>query len=146
MKFIKLTLLFIAISFFQNSVFAQTSTKATTKTSPKTEAPKKKVPMLEVDINSVELKQLKTDYPEITIIDVRTKAEVAQGMIPGAMHIEWGSKEFNEKIGKLDQSKPYIVYCAVGGRSVNAQRLMKFNGFVNVANLKGGYKEYAKSK
>ena len=91
-----------------------------------------------------ELKKLKEEHPEITVIDVRTTAEVAQGKIPGALDMEWGSPEFASKMKSMDINKPYVVYCAVGGRSANAQRLMKFTGFLNVANLKGGYKEYSK--
>jgi rhodanese-related sulfurtransferase len=142
MKLLKITLVFLVLGIFQSYAFSQ----ATTKTTPKTTTTKKKVPMLEVDINAEELKQLKAEYPEIIILDIRTKAEIAQGMIPGAIHVEWGSKEFASKMNTLEKTKPYIVYCESGGRSVNAQRLMKFNDFLNVANLKGGYKEYSKSK
>jgi phage shock protein E len=147
MKFSKITLVMLIFCFTQNILQAQTKTATAAKpatTAKTTTTPKKKVPMLEVDITPAELKQLTKDFPEITVIDVRTKAEVAQGKIPGAIHVEWGSPEFTSKMKTLDKTKPYIVYCAVGGRSTNAQRLMKFNDFLNVANLKGGYKEYSK--
>ena len=143
--FTTLVFLFLADTMIlcQNKITS--SAKPTTQTQTAPEA-KKKVPMFETDITAEELKSLKAEFPEIIIIDVRPKAATASGMIPGAINLEWGSKEFANKMGTMDIKKPYIVYCGDGTKSVNAQRLMKTYDFLNVANLKGGYKEYKKSK
>ena len=108
MNFLNYTFSLFVLLFVSTQMFAQAKTKTPVKTAetPKTAtAPKKKVPILETNISVDELKALKTEFPEITVIDVRTKAEIAGGMIPGAVHIEWGSEEFASKMGKLDKNK-----------------------------------------
>src|SRR5262245_19543006 len=54
------------------------------------------------------------------IIDVRTPPEVAEGIIPGAINIDYNAPDFSEKISGLDKSKPYYVYCMGGVRSSKA--------------------------
>ena len=75
---------------------------------------------------------------QAVLIDVRTPAEVKQGMISGAVPIDYNSPEFKSKISKLDKNKPYFVYCAAGGRSSKAANLMEELGFKKVYNLSGG--------
>lgn len=82
-------------------------------------------------------KKLKATEQAI-LIDVRTPAEVQQGMIPGAVPIDYNSPDFKSKVSKLDKSKPYFVYCAAGGRSSKAASLMEEMGFKKVYNLSGG--------
>ncbi len=72
------------------------------------------------------------------IIDVRTPDEFAQGAIAGAQNINIRSKDFNDKIAALDHASTYYVYCLSGGRSGEAARYMRENGFVKVIELKGG--------
>lgn len=85
-----------------------------------------------------ELVEIKKNNPEVVVIDVRTPGEIAQGYIEGSKIIDYNSRDFKQQLQKLDKSKTYIMYCAVGGRSGNAQSMMKKMGFGNVANLKGG--------
>src|SRR5436305_13800077 len=54
------------------------------------------------------------------ILDVRTPKEFAEGHLPGAVNIDWNSKEFEQKVAALDKNKTYLVHCAVGGRSARA--------------------------
>ncbi|KAA0977136.1 MAG: rhodanese-like domain-containing protein [Paeniglutamicibacter sp.] len=49
------------------------------------------------------------------ILDVREDFEVAEGMIPGALHIPMG--ELNARLGELDRDRPVIVICRSGNRS-----------------------------
>lgn len=49
------------------------------------------------------------------ILDVREDFEVAEGMIPEAIHIPMG--ELNTRLGELDRSRPVIVICRSGNRS-----------------------------
>jgi rhodanese-related sulfurtransferase len=76
------------------------------------------------------------------IIDVRTPPEVAEGIIPGAINIDYNAPDFSEKISGLDKSKPYYVYCMGGGRGSKALDKMKSEGFTKVINLEGGYKSW----
>lgn len=76
---------------------------------------------------------------DLNIIDVREEEEVAEGMIPGAVHIPLGT--IPERVGELDKSKEYIIVCRSGRRSANACAYLEEQGF-NVTNLEGGMLEY----
>jgi len=77
--------------------------------------------------------------PNLVILDVRTPAETAEGMIPNAIEIDYKSSDFESKIAALDKNKSYLVYCRSGGRSVGASKKMIKAGFKDVTNMKGGY-------
>jgi rhodanese-related sulfurtransferase len=80
-----------------------------------------------------------------TLLDVRTKGEIAKGAIPGHTSIDFFDEAFEEKIEKLDKSKPVYVYCASGGRSGEAMELMQKKGFSEIYNLDGGYSAWSKA-
>jgi rhodanese-related sulfurtransferase len=90
-------------------------------------------------VDAEEFKQL-LDKGEAILVDVRTPGEVAQGIIPGAIHIDYMDWDaFEEGVSKLDKEVPVMVYCKVGGRSGKASQYMKQNGFSEIYDLKGGY-------
>jgi rhodanese-related sulfurtransferase len=73
------------------------------------------------------------------VVDVRTLAEVEQGIIPNAIHIDiYMGQGFVNELNKLDKTKNYYVYCRSGNRSRQACYLMDQMGFNNAYNLKGG--------
>lgn len=77
---------------------------------------------------------------DILIVDVRTDGEVAQGVIPGAVQIDFmNAEEFKKGVDQLDKNKEVFVYCKVGGRSARAADYLKEKGFKSVYDLKGGY-------
>ncbi|QOT24021.1 rhodanese-like domain-containing protein [Paenarthrobacter sp. YJN-D] len=49
------------------------------------------------------------------ILDVREDFEVADGMIPGALHIPMG--QLQARLGELDPAAPVIAVCRSGNRS-----------------------------
>ncbi|MEN9489138.1 MAG: hypothetical protein RL494_1403 [Bacteroidota bacterium] len=74
------------------------------------------------------------------ILDVRTDEECSEGIIPNAVIIDiYKSEEFVSKIGALDKSKNYYVYCRSGGRSRQACSIMNQWGFEATFNLDGGF-------
>lgn len=75
----------------------------------------------------------------VSIVDVRTPAEVSHGKIKDAIAINVASPTFKNQISKLDKAAPYIVYCRSGRRSVNACNRMSKEGFTNLYNLEGGF-------
>ena len=77
--------------------------------------------------------------PNTVILDVRTPAETAGGVIDGAIELNYRAPDFAEKVAALDKDKTYLVYCAAGGRSAKACEIMQDAGFKEVYNLKGGY-------
>ena len=79
------------------------------------------------------------------LIDVRTDPEVAKGILPGAIQIDYKSSSFRNELNSLDKSKTYFVYCAVGGRSGRTLNLMKELGFNTVYDLAGGMTAWKKS-
>ncbi|UBM57795.1 rhodanese-like domain-containing protein [Marinilongibacter aquaticus] len=77
------------------------------------------------------------------LLDVRTPAEWANGKIASSKLIDFKSPDFAEQIKSLDKSKPVFVYCAVGGRSKKASKILGDAGF-KVFNLtNAGYPQVA---
>ena len=78
---------------------------------------------------------------EITILDVRTKEETANGnFIQGSLNIPLD--ELRERLNEIPQDKPIYAHCAVGLRGYLALRILTQRGFTNVKNLSGGFKTY----
>jgi len=73
------------------------------------------------------------------LLDVRTPAETANGIIEGAIEMDYRAPDFAEQIKSLDPNKTYLVYCASGGRSGKTCGMLNEAGFDKVYNLKGGY-------
>ncbi|MBW2938930.1 rhodanese-like domain-containing protein [Aureisphaera sp. CAU 1614] len=86
--------------------------------------------------------QLENDANAV-VLDVRTNAEVAEGMIPNAQQIDiMNAANFMEKVKQLDTSKNYYIYCRSGGRSAQACMIMNSLGFKNTYNLIGGMMQW----
>jgi rhodanese-related sulfurtransferase len=80
----------------------------------------------------------KKDLSKAVIIDVRTPGEFGSGHLKGAEMIDISNREFQAKIGKLNKSATYFVYCKTGVRSRSAVSYMVQNGFTKVCNIDGG--------
>ncbi len=72
---------------------------------------------------------------QLNVVDVREDAEVANGVIPGAIHIPLG--QLQERKGELSQDTAYIFVCHAGGRSYQACTYLESEGY-DVTNLEGG--------
>ncbi|MBB6004407.1 rhodanese-like domain-containing protein [Arcicella rosea] len=90
------------------------------------------------NINSDEFKKLIETSNAPLVLDVRTDTEVATGVIPDAIQIDYTADNFEQKIAQLDKNKTVFVYCASGGRSAAAANVLAGNGFKHVYNLEGG--------
>ena len=72
------------------------------------------------------------------ILDVRDADEVAElGKLKNAVNIPLG--ELRDRIGELPNDRRIIAYCQKGQRGYLAVCLLRGHGFVNIANLRGGY-------
>ncbi len=70
------------------------------------------------------------------LVDVRSPAEFSEGHIEGAVSIP--IQELSERTDELgDPGREIIVYCASGGRSAMARRLLQNKGFEGVHDLGG---------
>lgn len=73
------------------------------------------------------------------LIDLRTHGELhGAGPIAGAQNLDYNAGRLNGALGSLDKSAPVMVYCASGGRSAKAYKLLKEFGFKEVYDLDGG--------
>ncbi len=78
------------------------------------------------------------DEPGVTIIDVRTPAEFAEGHLPDAVNIDVSAPGFEAAVAQLDPDADYAVYCRSGSRSRAAIDLMTGVGVTHTVGLEGG--------
>lgn len=81
---------------------------------------------------------LAVEQPGVTVVDVRTPAEFAEGHLPGAVNINVEDPAFPEEVAKLDPSADYAVYCRSGNRSRVAVDFMTQAGVTHTVGLDGG--------
>ena len=80
-----------------------------------------------------------SSLPKPQLVDVRTPQEFAAGHLAGSQNINWNAPDFEQNIEKLDEKRPVLVYCAVGGRSGKAAIRLAQLGFGEVYDLAGGF-------
>lgn len=68
------------------------------------------------------------------VLDVREDFEVAEGMIPGALHIPMG--QLNSRLPEIDRDRPVIVVCRSGNRSAQVADALTDAGYA--ADTMGG--------
>ena len=78
--------------------------------------------------------------PEAVLLDIRETAETMAYSIPNAVEIPLG--QLRDRLGELDRTKEYIVFCGIGVRAYNAARILAQNGFENVGVYPGGTRFY----
>ena len=80
---------------------------------------------------------------KIQLLDVRTEKEFKEGAIEGAINIDFWDPDFEQKvISTLNKRMTTVVYCAAGGRSEMACKILLKKGFKLLYDLQGGYEEY----
>lgn len=102
------------------------------------------VPKVSVD----EARKLMTEENAL-LVDVRDGAELAKtGKLEGAVHVSRGMIEFRADTEapshdpQFRKDRPVVLYCASGGRSALAGKVLKDMGYSKVHNL-GGFKDAA---
>jgi rhodanese-related sulfurtransferase len=94
-------------------------------------------------LEAQEFKSKLYSAPDAVLVDVRTPEELtSDGMIEGAININFKDPQFKEKINALDKDKTYFVYCLSGIRSADAIEQMKGAGFKNIYTLKDGLRDW----
>lgn len=61
------------------------------------------------------------------VLDVREDFEVAEGIIPGALHIPMG--QLNTRLSELEKARPVIVVCRSGNRSARVAEALNDAGY-----------------
>jgi rhodanese-related sulfurtransferase len=78
-----------------------------------------------------------TESDEI-VLDIRTPEEYDQGIIEGAINIDFYDNDFAVQLDALDKDAHYVVYCNSGNRSGQANSTFDDLGFTNVTEIDGG--------
>jgi rhodanese-related sulfurtransferase len=88
------------------------------------------------------------DKGNVLVVDVRDGIEVAaSGKVPGALHVSRGLLEFKADPDApthdkaFSKDKTVVLYCASGGRSALAGKVLQDFGYKDVRNL-GGFKDW----
>jgi rhodanese-related sulfurtransferase len=80
---------------------------------------------------------------KVTLVDVRTPKEFAQGHIEGAINVDWKNRHFADNITKVvGNDKPAAIYCRSGNRATRAMYAMDALGYNEVYNLEHGIKSW----
>jgi glyoxylase-like metal-dependent hydrolase (beta-lactamase superfamily II) len=87
-------------------------------------------------ISAQELAEILETEP-VSILDVREPGEVQAGAIEGSVSIPLG--QLKQRTYELSTSHLLVVHCKGGYRSSIATSLLRRAGFVNIANLTGGF-------
>ncbi|MDY4411119.1 MAG: rhodanese-like domain-containing protein [Prevotella sp.] len=86
------------------------------------------------------------DSQAVTLVDVRTAEEYAEGHIPDALNIDVLQDDFTQKAtARLPKDRRVAVYCCSGKRSLKAAALLVKAGY-KVVNLKGGWLEWTANR
>ncbi|MGQ0482503.1 MAG: MBL fold metallo-hydrolase [Pseudonocardia sp.] len=73
----------------------------------------------------------------LQVVDVRGPGEFSGGALPGAVNLPL--PRLRESMAQLDPSRPVLVNCAGGYRSIAAASMLRANGFADVSDLLGGW-------
>ena len=77
------------------------------------------------------------------LIDVRSAAETARGVIAGALHIELSA--LPARVFELDPGAPCVLYCLSGARSAQGCAFLAQRGFRRLYHLDGGISAWARA-
>jgi hydroxyacylglutathione hydrolase len=78
---------------------------------------------------------------DLTVIDVRGRAEWEAGHLPGVLNIPVGY--LVKRLAEVPRDRPVVVQCQSGARSSIAASVLQAHGIDNVTNLKRGFQEWA---
>jgi rhodanese-related sulfurtransferase len=98
----------------------------------------------EWEVHPAQLAECRTKDPNLLLLDIRRPDELAKAQIPGATVIP-----MNEIEARLDselapqKSRPIVVLCHHGSRSLRVTAFLRHHGFTNVHSLAGGIDAYS---
>ncbi len=118
--------IYITLSFILTSVIFSGCSQGQTTTA------------LRVDLTATEFAGKIKEFPASIILDVRTAEEYSKGHLINSVNYDWYEDQFENKVSQLDKTLPVFVYCLSGGRSSDAAKKMRSDGFEEVYELEGG--------
>ena len=99
--------------------------------------------MLVKEVDAQELKARIDAGEDIALIDIRSDAEVAQGILPDSEHLAMHLIPL--KMQDFPKDKEVILYCRSGARSYHACAYLQQQGITNAVNLRGGIISWAQN-
>lgn len=78
------------------------------------------------------------------LVDIRTPKEFHMGSIYGAFNVNFSCLNFISNFKDVRKDTPIILFCQSGKRSLLAMQILKRFGFQNIADLRGGFREWKK--
>jgi rhodanese-related sulfurtransferase len=94
------------------------------------------------EIDADELKSRIAGGDDVVLLDIRSDAEVAQGVLPEAEHLPMHLIPL--RLHDLPKDKDVVLYCRSGARSYHACNFLGQQGVRNVVNLRGGIVAWAR--
>lgn len=94
------------------------------------------LPLAQVPQWTVQELYEKLERDKLTVLDVRTDAELDGGHVRGATHVPLG--DLPDRLGDLDAQSPTAVICTSGYRSSAGTSILQRNAFATVSNTPGG--------
>ncbi len=79
---------------------------------------------------------------DLLLLDIRSEAEVRQGVLPGSEHLPMHLIPL--KMQDLPRDRDVVLYCRTGARSYHACAFLEQQGVRNVYNLRGGIIDWAR--
>ncbi|MGI9666921.1 MAG: rhodanese-like domain-containing protein [Acidimicrobiia bacterium] len=76
--------------------------------------------------------------PDAVVLDIRTPEEFSEGIIEGAVNIDFYEADFATQLDQLDKDASYVVYCRSGNRSGQSMNTFEDLGFTQVTEIDGG--------
>ncbi len=98
--------------------------------------------MLVKEVDAQDLKARIDAGEDIALIDIRSDAEVAQGVLPDSEHLAMHLIPL--RMHDLPKDKDVVLYCRSGARSYHACNFLGQQGIGNVVNLRGGIIAWAR--
>jgi rhodanese-related sulfurtransferase len=94
-----------------------------------------------IEIDSESLHRRLVDGDGTLLLDIRTQAEISQGVIPDSLPLPMHLLPL--RLNELPRDRDLVLYCRSGGRSYQACNYMMQQGWTNVLNLRGGILAWA---
>jgi rhodanese-related sulfurtransferase len=94
------------------------------------------------EIDSESLSRRLTEAEDVLLVDIRTPAEIAQGMIPDAWQLQMHLIPI--RMSEIPKDRDVVIYCRSGARSYQACAYLMQQGYNRVLNLRGGIIAWAR--
>ncbi|MCC7046121.1 MAG: sulfurtransferase [Alphaproteobacteria bacterium] len=89
-----------------------------------------------VEIDPVNLRQMRQDQVRHLVVDVREQWELEIASLPDSLHLPLG--DLPARYTELPKDRPLVVLCRTGRRSLQATMWLRAQGYGNAVNLRGG--------